>query len=189
MIGWLLGLAAALLPGQYTGQTATGQALALHLRADGTVDHAGTTWRWAAEGDGLVLTAGAERRRWAVAVDAAGQVVLTGPPFGRATLRLMALDAPAAPPPERPAGWQGTWAHRASGGTLLLTLTADGRAALGPAGEPPARATWRAADGALVLAVDGGPPVRYMARRDGADLVLRGGELPGAVVFEPVSGP
>lgn len=187
MIGWLMGLAAALLPGQYAGQTATGDAIALHLRADGTAQHAGADWRWAADGDVLVLRRGDTTRRWRVRIDARGAVTLEGAPFGRATVQPLRFDPPPAPPPSRPKAWLGTWAHRGSGGTLLLDLAAEGAVTLGPAGEPPARGTWRAADGALVLAVDGGPTLRYMARRDGARLVLRGGDLPGAVVFEPAT--
>ncbi len=188
LLGGLWGLAAALLPGQYAGQTRAGAPLRLHLQADGQVRFQDQPWRWQADGDALVLRRGDVTQRWRVQITDDGAVVLTGPPFGEARLVPEAFDPPAPPPSTRPAPWVGAWIHRASGGALALHLAADGALRLGAPGGPQQAGTWRGSADGLVLVVDGGAPLRYTARREGPRLVLAGGDLPSAVTFEPVSG-
>lgn len=172
-------------PGRYVGVTAGGR-VGLELRGDGSAVFGEAAVRWARTGDVLVLTP-AVGAPYEVAVIREGDaVVLVGPPFGRMRLEVAAVDSPA-PPVMLP--WVGAWVHRASGGALVLRLRGDGvyrmeqRGIAGAAFEAAGR--WRGEGARLTLTPDGGDPLDYTARREGADLLIGGGDLPGEVRFVP----
>ena len=190
----LLCLLAALLlgappgPGRYTGEVPGGR-IDLVLFEDGRAIFGGAALRWTTQGEALVLKAPGGRAINLTMRHGDGGAVLDGSDFG--PIRLMPLPAstPARPAaPVRPLDWVGAWRHDAPGGALILRLRGDGRYAMeqpttGGVAIPPATGQWHAVDGRLVLTPDGGAPLSYVVRRDAADLVIGGGDLPAEVRF------
>ena len=180
----LLGtLLLALPPGRYIGVVAERtpvQRVDLDLRADGTAVFGGARYRWRRSGPLLRLVASDGD----LTLEVDGQC-LEGPPFGRVCLS-PAPPLPETPPPTpvppRPEAWRGAWAHTASGGTLVIELGGDGRYVMRQPGLV-TRGGWRGDDGGFTLVPDGGEPLTYAARRQGADLLVGGGDLPTEVRF------
>lgn len=85
----------------------------------------------------------------------------------------------------RPLALIGAWRHRASGGALVLRLSGDGRYAIEQPEGPATTGRWDADGERLTLTPAGGEPLTYTARRDGAALIVGGGDLPTAVRFVP----
>lgn len=183
--------AAPLPPGRYAGHGSEGR-LDLQLLDDGRAIFGGAALRWRADGDTLVLKPpGGKALRLTVRHDPDG-AVLEGAPGGPIRLAPLPDITPVSPPsPPRPLPWIGAWLHRASGGALLLRLMGDGRYEMVQAGTDgralPTAGAWSARGDALILTPAGGPPLTYTARRDGADLLIGGGDLPVEVRFVPDS--
>lgn len=175
----------ALAPGRYLGEAPSGQVW-LWLKADGAAEFGGAPVTWRIDGDQLVMR-GAETWRLTIVESKTG-TCLTGPPFKRLCLTPAPLAALApAPVRQRPAAWIGGWRHEATGGSLSLMLTEDGRYRMQQAatGDAPSETVgvWHGTADALTLIPDGGHPLTYRARRAGPSLFIGGGDLPMEVRF------
>lgn len=191
MGAWLVWVLAALPlePGAYVGVVEGGAEVGLELRAGGEGTFAGAAVKWALEDDVLTLrpAAGAP---YELRVSEAGEdLVLTGPPHGRITLRPAKTAAAEAstPPPPVPLPWVGGWRHTATGGSLVLRLVASGVYEMEQSGASIERTTGRwvgdLTAGTLTMTPDGGEALVYRAKRDGEALMISGGDLPTAVRF------
>lgn len=170
-------LLASLGPGRYVGAAPDGR-VDLELRADGSAFFGGAAYRWRLAGDTLHL--GGDHGPLALRVDGD---CLVGPPFGRVCLVPAPLPPVRRPPASpRPEAWRGRWAHTASGGTLVVVMTADGTYEMRQP-EQTTTGRWRGDRAGFTLVPEGGEALRYRARRDGEDLVVSGGDLPTEVRF------
>jgi hypothetical protein len=172
-------------PGRYVGVTEGGR-VEFELRADGSAVLGEAAVRWTRAGDVLVLSPAVGAPYEVTVMQEGDAVVLVGPPFGRMRLERAVVESP---PPPVMLPWVGAWVHRASGGALVLRLRGDGvyvmqqRGIAGAAFEATGR--WRGEGARLTLTPDGGESLDYTARREGADLLIGGGDLPGEVRFVP----
>lgn len=180
---WVLLLAALVGPGRYAGTTADGGRVWLELRADGRGQWGETPGTWALAGETLTFN----DRTWRVVPRAEGDPCLEDGQ-ARICLRYAAAPERVQPAPARPEPYVGVWKHTASGGALTLFLTPPGGVMLieaGPGGMPKqTMGRWQVEDDRwLVLTLGEGPPLRYHVKREGADLVLSGGDLPFPIRF------
>lgn len=193
MCAWLVWVLAALPlgPGRYVGVVEGGAEVGLELRAGGAGTFAGAAVKWTLEGDVLTLRPAVGAPYELRVTESGEDLVLTGPPHGRVTLRPVeaAAETSAPPPPPVPLPWVGGWRHTASGGSLVLRLVASGVYEMEQPGASVERVTGRwlgdLAAGTLTLTPDGGEALVYSARRDGEALMISGGDLPTAVRFVP----
>lgn len=201
---WPILALALVAGGHYEGVCDQGR-VTLTLGLDGAARYGGADFTWRREGEALILAPAEGPALTLQITEGPGEIVLTGPPFGRLWLRPTRLPGPAAaptPPAEPPpAEAAGRWRYSASGGTLILELNPSGafrmiqRFESPLAGAPgPDRVSvgrWtgqRGAADALILIPHGGGPVTYRFQRAGGRLLIRGGDLPTMVGFEQVQG-
>ncbi|MGK0361503.1 MAG: hypothetical protein ACI9U2_003821 [Bradymonadia bacterium] len=183
-----------LAAGRYAGDSDAGRVW-IWLKRDGAAEFGGVAYRWR-QADGRLQLDGIHPKTEPLSLTITAvkaRTCLDGPPFTRVCLTAAPLPAPAPiAPRQRPTHLRGAWRHSATGGTLTLALTANGRytmhqAATGDAAEQ-THGQWHGDDAHLSLIPDGGERLTYRARRAGPDLFISGGDLPMTVRLSTVDG-